>query len=108
MNDIKRTILTAAHKENEATRTATEKMTDEYIEFIKNGGRNTGEADAEDELLGHIKYGAQMDESFHKMIIYANVNDNLNFYCMYAEFLKQKNNAQLCAEDFKQAILDNN
>lgn len=107
MNDIKRAILTAARKENEATSIATEKMTDEYIGFHATG-RDSAIADAEDNLLGHIKYGARMDESFHKMIIYANTNDNLNFYCEYAEFLKQKNNAQLCAEDFKQAIKINN
>ena len=107
MTDIERAILTAARKENEATHIETEKMTDKYIGFHATGLVNAI-ADAEDNLLGHIKYGARMDESFHKMIAYANTNDSLNFYSEYAEFLKQKNNAQLCAEDFKQAINLNN
>lgn len=97
-------ILMTAQKETNETRIKNEKMTYEYSNFIENGGENTGEADAEDELLGHINYSARMEESFRKMIIYDIANDNLHFFQEYAKFLEQKNNAQNCAEDFTEAI----
>ena len=107
MDKLKNEILAKAKDELNGARDRTTTMMLRYRGFHATAHAEDI-ADAEDNLLGHIKYEARMEESYGKMLVYAETDDNLNFYNEYAEFLKQQNNAQLCAEDFKEATTHNN
>ena len=103
MDKIKDTILTAAKDELDSARDREETMMLQYRGFRGYQLENKN-AEAEDNLLGHIKYETRMEEAYAKMLVYAETDNDINFHSEYTNFLTQAQNARFCAEDFKQAI----